>query len=1645
MNSTGDTVRSYIIKYTYSAGPTWTYTSVGNIVNATNIEKGKTDVGTSGHLLHAYGTKAVGALEVMRSTNANDPVTFDAPVTIRATGILSNSMFGLMYMGGTTWRIYYISTHDRAAGDIYYKETTDEVNWGTECRLYITSNTWLGLTVCRRWWNASTPPFDIYDLYYGYGTSIFQDSNPNIITTDGVKVSDSSRTNPELVLDSVKLSDDPMMMMVPISTSPDIIQYPFQERLFCTSGGLWVLVFYDPANTSMKVAVFNSARTSCVVSTFLTSITGPDTFACIIDGSNIINIVYSLSGSFRYYWFQVSSFGPITPAGDLWAEIDATTHLRPSISLNSSGYPIATGIKEVSTPTGGTDTYGAAGVGTTQNWTNPSRAYGTAIDASYATCAPARNTTVVGRWKTYGITGSDTIDAVYICPYWKVSTKNSNATLRIRVSWDGGTSWSSYYDDTTEPLTAAETTVDVTAATAWTWSKLSDANLQVEVDGKRGTSTTAVTFSLDRIVVKVEHSGTTTTYTPYVYEANTQYPTYSWSNNTGFPLQLDATDDSTWSAKPLGASADKVAVVYSRSSQPPKIVTFDGASTWAAAVAASGNIYAGAAFDAVIHTDDVLLVWAMSGYNIRANLFTYSSQLWDVATDIASSLGAIAYPSLSANGANDICFYESGDHLYYVKRTSGTWDVSPTDWSDESTLTLPSPCYIQSLQAKNASNIIGVAYTAKTSSPYEVHFKDYSDVVIYTITETVLLADAIYNSLRTYIVTENPKVADVLRNNKTTTLADAVKLTDLIFKNPQLILTETIRLSEALARSVSYILQESVKLSDVPRKSGTSVITDAVKLTDAPFKSGTSVITENPKLTDALARNKTSIPITESIKLTDLLYRNKAIILTENPKVIDSMLLTKSTSLSDAVKLADLTLLTKITSVSDAIKLVESQILTKSLVQSETFHLSDLIYRNKTYMSVAETILLTEQLFRSKQFTIADQVNVLDVIMRDKLLALADSVTLSEYVLRGGPSILAETVLLSDAIVRNKSLPITESVKLTEALAMTKTFSLQDSVNLVDILLRNKTATFVTDAVKLADGASLPSKLAILAETVTLSEIVRANKAFVLSEIAYVSDLIKTGKITTLADTVLLLDDLLVGKSMTTISDNVKLLDAILNNKVFAETETVKLLDSLLTTKSDILAESVRVSDDVLRHKRTVVADTITLLDNLFAGAFKSVDDVVTLVDAITADEYLLITDSAKLSDLAILNRSFSLADQILLSDQLYAHKYLFQTENVILTEEVIKEELVILKTVLDSLMVTDSVYAHKIHSLTEDVVLTEAFVRDVRTTVADYIYANDLLNVNKSLVTVGDVVNLLDSVYANKGLQLLETILSVDAAYLDANLNVVDFIGLSDTLTVDKAFVLSELARLTDDIRIEKALLLQEVIIVLDAIERYIGGLITVEDAVKLFDDLITTKTMLLQDTTTVTDVVLKHLSAMLFENIYLADAPVIDKPSMTVSDYATLFDAILLSKGVISSDYIAVIDQLLTDRGMTISELVSLTDERFVDKAFVLSDTITLVDLVNAYISFLITEAIRVFDDVLLEKNITVDEVIKLVDALMTGRTITVAESVKLVDEVLTDKLIIVIDKLCDGAAKTRKIGRWPTAYHDDNTTKNFGNKVK
>jgi RHS repeat-associated protein len=208
----------------------------------------------------------------------------------------------------------------------------------------------------------------------------------------------------------------------------------------------------------------------------------------------------------------------------------------------------------------------------------------------------------------------------------------------------------------------------------------------------------------------------------------------TWTTASGFPHQLSTTASTTWAVTPVALQSGRVLVVYSRGGAKVSSKLWKG-SAWAserASFTGYGVNSNGVRVSAVAVGDDVhILYLKVSPYAVRYVKFTYNSSdatyygAWGGETALQASVTSTSAPVLARDGAtNDLyCFWAgspTANHIYYTKRTAaGVWDTSPTDWHDQSAEAITAYDRITAYAASGGS-MIGVLFTTKTASPYNV-------------------------------------------------------------------------------------------------------------------------------------------------------------------------------------------------------------------------------------------------------------------------------------------------------------------------------------------------------------------------------------------------------------------------------------------------------------------------------------------------------------------------------------------------------------------------------------------------------------------------------------------------------------------------------------------------------------------------------------------------------------------------------------------------------------------------------------------------------------------------------------------------------------------------------------------------------------
>jgi len=219
---------------------------------------------------------------------------------------------------------------------------------------------------------------------------------------------------------------------------------------------------------------------------------------------------------------------------------------------------------------------------------------------------------------------------------------------------------------------------------------------------------------------------------PYVIRSGNNDGTWG-TTPSGFPYRLSDLSDGLWSVSVIPLTSGKMLVIYGEFTSTVRVRRWDG-SSWGSEVTTTSNGLYGFQVSAVAEGDDVHITFLKSsGYDILYTKYVYSTNSLSSEVTIASGADSNSGSALSlANNGTLYCFWTTettgkpsgatAHHIYYQKSTDGgnTWS-SATDWIDESTERIR----VHSLTSfyKEYEGKMGLLYTTKTSSPYNVKFE----------------------------------------------------------------------------------------------------------------------------------------------------------------------------------------------------------------------------------------------------------------------------------------------------------------------------------------------------------------------------------------------------------------------------------------------------------------------------------------------------------------------------------------------------------------------------------------------------------------------------------------------------------------------------------------------------------------------------------------------------------------------------------------------------------------------------------------------------------------------------------------------------------------------------------------------------------
>jgi len=257
-----------------------------------------------------------------------------------------------------------------------------------------------------------------------------------------------------------------------------------------------------------------------------------------------------------------------------------------------------------------------------------------------------------------------------------------------------------------------------------TWSQ---AEQQVKSSGcSSGSQSTGIAVNTNGYVFIV-YSGAS--YHPQVVKGNTTDGT--WVTDTDDEMKAAENADNQIVALTNG----KVYVLYSAGSSTKVYGRLWDAGWAAGQTCTTYNVGDTRTWSAVAYGDIITLVYNRDSTTSWRSM-TYTGT-WGSDTLILAT-AATEYPALALWTGGDLVLFwanDTGDIVYYMRRTSGTWDAAATAWIDETGDT------IESLEEQAIScdftirsHMLSFTYATKASSPYNIKHAYLQEIVVPTVT-----------------------------------------------------------------------------------------------------------------------------------------------------------------------------------------------------------------------------------------------------------------------------------------------------------------------------------------------------------------------------------------------------------------------------------------------------------------------------------------------------------------------------------------------------------------------------------------------------------------------------------------------------------------------------------------------------------------------------------------------------------------------------------------------------------------------------------------------------------------------------------------------------------------------------------------------
>lgn len=226
----------------------------------------------------------------------------------------------------------------------------------------------------------------------------------------------------------------------------------------------------------------------------------------------------------------------------------------------------------------------------------------------------------------------------------------------------------------------------------------------------------------------------------------------TWSMAAGYPVTLNATTDANWRTNVVALTRNHMVAVYAYSASVVRVKRLVGGSTWGTERTSTTNVESGFSISATAvlpvyesimqlrgrggeklsktefmkfaERDNVDIVF-LEDVNYDINLIRYKYESDSLGTEITLEDVAQSSTSFPVIGRDNLrnktyVFWANGDHIYYIAGSRKGWGAK-VDWIDETADDLASNITLQCFLMRY-SNYMGVIYTAKTVSPYDVRF-----------------------------------------------------------------------------------------------------------------------------------------------------------------------------------------------------------------------------------------------------------------------------------------------------------------------------------------------------------------------------------------------------------------------------------------------------------------------------------------------------------------------------------------------------------------------------------------------------------------------------------------------------------------------------------------------------------------------------------------------------------------------------------------------------------------------------------------------------------------------------------------------------------------------------------------------------------